>query len=114
VLLIIDRSQAWAPADDALAADWPNALRVFNKCDLPAAQEPPARPGLCISATNGTGLDSLLAAIAARLVPKPPPSGQGLPFLASHVQPLTVAREAVARADWAAARAALQIFAVRK
>jgi tRNA modification GTPase len=107
LLLLFDRSQPWSAADESLATEWPRALYVFNKCDLPAAAGMADPLGLTISAIGGAGLETLLAAIAARLVPHSPPVGQAMPFLPSHVQALTAVRRAVACADWTAAQTAL-------
>jgi tRNA modification GTPase len=107
LILLFDRSQEWSAADEELATQWPQALRVFNKCDLPAAASTTDLRGLAISAATGAGLDELMDAIASRLVPQPPAAGQAMPFLASHVQALWEARRAVASNDCSAARLAL-------
>ncbi len=53
-------------------------LVVVNKIDLVDGP----RPSMCVraSALSGAGLDELLAAIAARLVPQPPAAGVAVPF----------------------------------
>jgi tRNA modification GTPase len=107
VLLLFDRSQPWSAADESLATEWPRALHVFNKCDLPAAAGLAEPFGLTISATSGAGLETLLAAIATRLVPQSPPAGQAMPFSSSHVQALSALRQAIVCADWTAAHLAL-------
>lgn len=78
-LLIFDRSEPWSDAEAALAEQWPDAVVVHNKSDLPAADG--RRPaGLSISALYGNGIPELLAAISRRLVPDPPPPGAAVPF----------------------------------
>jgi len=37
VVLVSDRSEPWSAADQALLNQWPKAVLVHNKCDLPAA-----------------------------------------------------------------------------
>lgn len=78
VLLVFDRSRPFSASDAALLARWPDALVLQNKSDLPPGE--PRSPGLEISALAGRGLDELLATIARRLVPNPPPPGAPVPF----------------------------------
>ena len=43
VVLVADRSRPWSAEDQALRDQWPGAVLVHNKCDLPAsAGERPA------------------------------------------------------------------------
>ncbi len=84
-ILVFDRSQPWSEANQRLTQEWPKALRVHNKCDLPAA--PGRRPaGLAISALTGEGTNELLDAIANRLIPHPPPPAAAVPFTPEQVQ----------------------------
>jgi tRNA modification GTPase len=85
VILICDRSQIWSREDQALVDQWPAALVVHNKCDLPPA--PGDRPpGLLTSAVQGDGIEDLLAAVAGRLVSTPPPAGAAVPFTAAQIE----------------------------
>ena len=78
-VLVFDRSTAWSAEDRALVRQWPKALLVHNKCDLP--ETPDDRPqGVQTSALRGDGVEGLLAAIVTRLVPDPPPAGAAVPF----------------------------------
>ena len=95
VVLVSDNSRSSACDDDSLLGDWPGALRVLNKCDLPAPEGPADRPGLRTSALRGDGIDELLHAIATRLVPRAPAAGQAMPFMAWHVETLSAARTAL-------------------
>ncbi len=99
VLAVFDRSGAWSAADTALLDEWPDALAVFNKSDLSAGPQQPDHPGMLVSAQSGEGLDSLITAIAARLVPASPPPGQAVPFLPWHVATLAEVRAALASGD---------------
>jgi len=84
-VLICDRSARWSEEDRALVEKWPRAVLVHNKCDLPAAGgDRPA--GLSTSALRGDGIESLLATIARRLVPDPPPPGAAVPITAGQVE----------------------------
>ena len=82
-----DRSVPWSAEDQALAQQWPAAVLVHNKCDLPAP--PGIRPiGLSTSALCGEGIDILLAAIGRRLLPDPPPPGRRCRFVSEQVEML--------------------------
>jgi len=87
VVLIFDRSVAWSGADGELLGQRPKAIVVENKSDLPAAGRRPA-PSLETSALRGTGIEALIDAIAARLVPQPPPPGTAVPFTQEQVEQL--------------------------
>jgi tRNA modification GTPase len=84
VILVADRSLPWSAEDQALAEQWPAAVLVHNKSDLPAS--PCDRPaGISTSALCGEGIGALLATIARRLVPDPPPPGTPVPFSSEQV-----------------------------
>jgi len=87
VVLVADQSVPWSAEDQALADQWPAAILVHNKCDLPAP--PGHRPaGLSTSAIRGEGIDVLLATIGRRLAPDLPPPGAPVPFSSEHVETL--------------------------
>jgi tRNA modification GTPase len=86
-VLVTDRSVPWSAEDQALSDQWPAAVLVYNKCDLPV---PPGDrpPGLSISALRGEGLDVLLSTIGQRLAPDLPPPGAAVPFSSEQVETL--------------------------
>ncbi len=85
IILVGDGSERWSREDQALVDQWPTALVVHNKCDLPPA--PGDRPpGLSTSAVRGDGVENLLAAVAGRLVPDPPPAGAAVPFTVAQIE----------------------------
>jgi tRNA modification GTPase len=110
VMLVFDASQSWSAEDEALARQWPQALRVFNKCDLPSGVDEARHPGMRTCALDGRGIDEFVRAIATRLVPKAPAPGEGVPFLASHVDTLAAARAALVAGDVKTARERLADF----
>ena len=87
VLLVFDASQPWSESDGALIEDWPTALVVHNKRDLPPSADG-RPPGLFTSAPAGEGIESLVGAIADRLVPDPPAPGAAVPFTADQIEHL--------------------------
>ncbi len=92
VVLVFDASQPWGAADQELLERFPHALRVHNKSDLRTAGGEAARPaGLKVSALTGQGTEALAAAIAAALVPDPPPADAALPFTHRQVSHLEAA-----------------------
>ncbi len=96
IILVGDRSAIWSKEDQALVDQWPTALLVQNKCDLPPA--PGDRPqGLSTSAVRGDGVEELLANVAGRLVPCPPPDGAAVPFTTPQIEMLSHFDAAVGR-----------------
>jgi tRNA modification GTPase len=85
--------------DAAATPVWPEAipdhrlLLAINKIDLQPAWEVTKMEGRPkFSARTGAGIAGLCAAVSARLVPVPPSPGRGIPFLASQVDALKLAR----------------------
>ncbi len=109
-LLVLDRARPLDPAANSLLArlrgrgedplatapEPPPTIVVANKVDLPNAWASDlALVDLEISAEIGAGIDSLVALIAERLVPNPPPPGAGVPFRAEHAQAIEAMIEAL-------------------
>jgi tRNA modification GTPase len=97
ILLVSDLSAPWT-ADDQHWLEWATdpPLVVHNKSDL-VDGPPSARPdGVVTSARTAAGVPQLLEAIAARLVPCPPPVGTPVPFRLTHFRQLTRALQALA------------------
>ena len=99
VILVFDAGRNWSQADQVLLESArpksrppksrQQRLVVHNKSDLPPTTA--ARPaGLSTSATTGTGIESLVGAIAARLVPDPPEPGAAVPFTAEQIQQIAL------------------------
>ncbi len=80
VVLVLDGSEPLTEADARMIEAFPDALRVANKCDLPAAWSAPETGARAISAERGEGLEELVRDLADRLVPEAPPEGSGVPF----------------------------------
>jgi tRNA modification GTPase len=128
ILLVFDASHPWSAAADHLAQRWPQAIRVHNKCDLASLsplpfdgrgaggegesrQAPPSPvPAIATSALTGEGIDTLLAAIATKLVPNPVEPGAAVPFMELHVSLLRSIGDAVAKGDLRTADALAERF----
>jgi tRNA modification GTPase len=100
VLKVIDRSEPLQPEDRALLESRERALVLASKADLAPAWEPGAlglEPGAIhtISAERGEGLDSLIAGIVARIVPKATEPGAGVPFRMEQIEALERARQSL-------------------
>ena len=93
IVLVFDASQPWSATQSDYLGRWPDALVVHNKSDLPPSPEP--RPsGLTTSALLGEGIDSLVHAMAVRLVPDPPQPGAAVPFTVEQIDTLRRVAEA--------------------
>ncbi|MDW8223295.1 MAG: GTPase, partial [Gemmatales bacterium] len=87
----------------------PRWILVANKADLPAQwhlEEIPlgAVPSVLVSACTGFGLEDLVHAIAANLVPHPPESREAVPFTPLLTQHVLDLYQALQRQDWQAAQ----------
>ncbi len=105
-LAVSDLSQSWSDSDLAWYERLPRpVLLVHNKSDRALSGADSQRPpGLVTSARQARGIAELAAGIAASLVPRQPPPGAAVPFLASHIRALQAARDALHRGQVAEAR----------
>jgi tRNA modification GTPase len=111
ILLVLDRSEPLTEEDYRLMAEYPAALVVANKVDLPAVWDSEA---LAVSAARGDGIERLAAEIGRRLVPDPPPAGSAIPFRARHGRRLRLIREAIKRGEPARAVSSLSRWLVSR
>ena len=72
-ILLLDSSRPLSDDDRRLLADWPDALVVAHKSDLPTAWSDELPDALPVSSLTGSGLEELTATIVDRLVPAVPP-----------------------------------------
>jgi tRNA modification GTPase len=108
-VLVLDRSRPLSQQDDGLIRQWPDAILVANKADLPdrAGKRLPTRAHE-VSAKTGEGVEDLAVALGRALVPDPPPAGAAVPFRADQVDRLRQARELIAHGNAADTRASLE------
>lgn len=99
IVLVFDVTQPWSPTDRKRVGSLPEAVRVYNKCDLGASDS--ARPeGTMISARTGEGIAQLAAEIARRIVPDPPEAGAAVPFTTDQINAIEDARVAAHQSDF--------------
>ena len=85
LVLVFDVTQPWTEEDESLVAQWPEAVVVFNKCDLAAMAGD--RPGaLFTSAVTRQGIEELIEALGRRLVADPPAAGSAVLFTERQVR----------------------------
>jgi tRNA modification GTPase len=96
ILLVLDRSEPLTDVDRSLMAEYPTALIVANKVDLPSAWD---GFGLAVSAERGDGIERLSIEIGRRLVPESIPEGCGMPFRVRHLRRLELIRRAINAGD---------------
>jgi tRNA modification GTPase len=107
-VILIDISQPASQSDRAMMARHPHALVVAHKCDLPTYEGPDgwltseSRAWLRASSKSGAGVDALVAAISARLVPAVPPADTLVPMSVRQIALLQGALDAAERSDIAA------------
>ncbi len=108
VVVVLDRSEPITPEDRAILLDYPGALVVANKSDLPSAwHERGSGASLSVSAERGDGVEALVGAIVDRLALPVPPAGSGVPFRSVHVRRLRAIRGRVEAGDVLRARRSL-------
>jgi tRNA modification GTPase len=110
-ILVFDRSAAIEESDVRLIVQWPEAVSVANKCDLPAAEKTglPER-ALAVSALHGEGIEQLARLVAERLVPQAPPAGTAVPFTARQAGQLRRALASAQAGQWQRVAEALQLL----
>lgn len=111
-LLVLDVSTPLSVDDHQLLAEFPDAMRVANKCDRqPWAWDPVALDDtLAIAARPDTAagplspqpprdLSPLVSCISQRLVPHPPPPGSPIPVTTRQLAALTAALHSLQQHD---------------
>ncbi|GAB4147163.1 MAG: 50S ribosome-binding GTPase [Planctomycetaceae bacterium] len=99
-VLLFDISQPHNDADTQLLNDWPDAILVAHKCDLPSQRERdlPER-AIAVSSTTGEGVEPLAREIIRRLVPDIPTWGTPFPICERQANLLERVRTALQNGD---------------
>ncbi|HUG90719.1 MAG TPA: GTPase [Planctomycetaceae bacterium] len=102
-VLLIDTSGRPGESDRRLLAEWPEALVVAHKSDLPDAWGDAVPPGaIGVSSLTGAGVGELTAAIVRRLVPAVPEAGTAIPVTERQMRLLRAARRELVAGDYEA------------
>ena len=107
IVLVCDASVPVTREETALLEEFPQALVVENKCDLPRAAERAQSPRLWVSAATGSGLADWIAQMLQRLLPAPLAAGDAVPFTPRQVSEIQAAAGALDANDGTAALAAI-------
>jgi tRNA modification GTPase len=112
VVLVFDVTEPATDRRDAVIHDYPEAIVAYNKWDLLSPSEAAGieaaeieSPSHLTSAVTGLGIGELAEAIVRRLIEPVPRPREAVPFTASQVAQLHVARDAVGRGELATAGA---------
>ena len=91
-LVLIDLSQSPTSDDDELLSQWPDALVIAHKCDLPDQwhNRLPAQ-AIRASSLSGEGIVELQQQIVNRLIPVVPSQGTAIPITARQIDLLKAA-----------------------
>ncbi len=100
-VILLETSQPPHADDHQLLDDWPDAIVVAHKCDLPSVWVsgiPTA--AIHVSSLRGTGIDLLAEKLVGHLIPKLPESNLPILIAARQVELLTATRTAAGQSDW--------------
>ena len=101
-IILLDVSQQPHPDDEHLLDEFPDAIIVAHKSDLPVVHSSIPAPALRVSSINGDGLDVLMNRIAESLVPTPPGRDEPIPITLRQVALLEQALKLASNGDPAA------------
>ncbi len=108
-ILLIDASLPPTAIDQELQTEFPSALLIAHKCDLPnfSPNNVPAN-AIAVSSLTGEGINTLAEKLIARLIPKVPPQDQAVPFTTRQIGLLTAAHQAALAHDTEGLRSVLE------
>lgn len=99
-VLLIDVSRPPAEIDLELRKEFPNAVLVAHKSDLPRHATQDFQDALPVSSLTGEGVEELWKAIVGRLIPEIPEPNQPIPFTDRQRELLTKARDAASQDEY--------------
>ncbi|QDV15861.1 tRNA modification GTPase MnmE [Gimesia panareensis] len=95
-VILIDTSQPAHPDDERLLTQWPAALIVAHKTDLPDRWGAPLPPqAIPVSSVTKTGLEAFLQQLVQHLIPQSPDQQTAVPVTLRQVELLEQAAEAL-------------------
>jgi tRNA modification GTPase len=98
-ILLFDISQPPAETDRLLREEFPDAIFVAHKSDLPNIRGDLPRDALRVSSRTGEGVEELARTLIKRLIPRVPDQDQAIPFTARQVELLKKAQHASQNQD---------------
>lgn len=99
-ILLVDTSQSPQDDDRQLLGEWPEAVVVAHKSDLPDAWgDACPETAMRVSSVTGEGVQELADRIVARLVPDVPPAGTAIPVMPRQIECLARVRQAALDED---------------
>lgn len=109
-ILLVDVSLPPDDEDRRMLSDWPNAIIVAHKSDLPSVWSKSDLPAgvITVSSITGDGVDKLAEAIVSRLVPVVPEAGTPIPVTERQVLLLKQALASMKTDDFDNCAAALK------
>lgn len=108
-VILVDLSADPTFEDEALLAEWPDAIVVGHKSDLVDRwQERLPRAAIRVSSVSGAGLKALQQELVARMIPRTPAPGTPIPVTERQVRELSIAREALLSGDAGGCRQAIE------
>ncbi|VAX38895.1 tRNA-5-carboxymethylaminomethyl-2-thiouridine(34)synthesis protein MnmE [hydrothermal vent metagenome] len=102
-IILLDQSQPVTDEERSFLEQYPSAIVVANKSDLPSAwnkNDIPCEDILFLSAMTGEGVDTLSKKIVQQLVPEVPPSHTPIPVTARQISCLQRASLALENNNW--------------
>lgn len=108
-LLLWDASQPPTKMDLELRREFPKAILIAHKCDLPGfpADDIPAN-AIAVSSLTGEGVKPLAEKLIARLILQVPPQDQAVPFTTRQIERLSQAYQAAIADDIETLRTVLE------
>jgi tRNA modification GTPase len=108
-ILLFDTSRPPHVDDWQLMVEWPDAIRIAHKFDLPNVwgDATPA-DAVCVSSVTREGVDVLAEVLIAKLVPEVPEPGTPIPITHRQIDLLTCARDELGEGNDAECVAALE------
>lgn len=106
-ILLIDVSQPPTETDRRLREEFPSAIVIAHKSDLPSIRSDLPTEALRVSSRTGEGVEELAKTLIGQLIPKVPDRDQAIPFTARQIDLLERAHHAAHAEDKATLQSSL-------
>ncbi len=98
-ILLMDVSQTPTEIDRQLREEFPKALLIAHKCDLPIIRQDLPAEAFRVSSRTGEGVEDLAEKLIEHLIPQPPARDQSIPFTNRQTELLEKAKHATINED---------------